>query len=120
VGPDCWKDEYATVDSLGVVKAAGRAAVMVSTASHPPLQARGRGTHSSEREGKVETPKGRSATRPVKAGFFETPFGKYPKIQILTIAELFKGKRPDVPLVDPTQFKKAQKELTETQDDLPF
>ncbi len=56
----------------------------------------------------------------VKTGFYETPYGKYPKIQILTIAELFEGKQPNIPLVDPTFFKKAPKEVAESQDNLPF
>jgi hypothetical protein len=34
-------------------------------------------------------------TEAVKTGFFETPYGKYPKIQILTIAELFAGAKPN-------------------------
>ena len=32
-------------------------------------------------------------TEAVKAGYYETLYGKYPKIQIFTIAELFSGKR---------------------------
>lgn len=59
-------------------------------------------------------------TEAVKAGFYETLYGKYPKIQILTIAELFAGKQPNIPLVDPTAFKKAAKEIAESQDSLPF
>ncbi len=36
---------------------------------------------------------------------------KYPKIQLFTIEELFAGKKPNIPLVDPTAaFKKAAKE----------
>jgi site-specific DNA-methyltransferase (adenine-specific) len=57
-------------------------------------------------------------TEAVKAGYFETPFGKYAKIQILTIGELFAGKRPDIPLVDPSVFRKAAEELTTKQDSL--
>jgi hypothetical protein len=34
------------------------------------------------------------------AGFYETLWGKHPRIQILTIAELLDGKRPDMPLID--------------------
>ena len=68
----------------------------------------------------LETPTAPMVKEAVKAGFYETPFGKYQKIQLFTIAELLDNKRPDIPLVDPSQFKKAQKELTETQDDLPF
>lgn len=65
-------------------------------------------------------PTGPMLKEAVKAGFYETPYGKYPKIQILTIAELFAGKQPNIPLVDPTFFKKAQKEIAESQDTLPF
>lgn len=49
-------------------------------------------------------------TEAVKTGYYETPFGKYPKIQIITIEELFAGKKPNIPLVDLTAFKKAQVE----------
>jgi hypothetical protein len=38
-------------------------------------------------------------TEAVKAGYYETEFGKYPKIQIVTIKELFDGKKPAIPLV---------------------
>lgn len=38
-------------------------------------------------------------------------YGKYPNIQILTIAELFDGKRPNILLVDTTSFRKAPKEM---------
>jgi hypothetical protein len=57
-------------------------------------------------------------TEAVKAGFFETNFAKYQKIQILTIAELFAGKTPNIPLIDPTAFKKAAVELDAKQEDL--
>jgi DNA modification methylase len=59
-------------------------------------------------------------TEAVKAGFYETLYGKYPKIQIFTIAELLEGKQPDIPLIDPTAFRKARKEISENQDNLPF
>jgi hypothetical protein len=49
-------------------------------------------------------------TEAVKAGYYETPYGKYPKIQILTIAELFDGKQLNIPLVDASAFKKAARE----------
>jgi site-specific DNA-methyltransferase (adenine-specific) len=49
-------------------------------------------------------------TEAVKAGYYETLYGKYPKIQILTIRELFDGKQPNIPLVDSSAFKKAPKE----------
>jgi site-specific DNA-methyltransferase (adenine-specific) len=57
-------------------------------------------------------------TEAVKAGFFETSYGKYPKIQLLTIQQLFAGTKPDIPLVDPTAFKKSLVELTTTQEKL--
>lgn len=50
-------------------------------------------------------------TEAVKAGFYESPHhGKFPKIQILTVEELFAGKRPKIPFVDPSAFKAAPKE----------
>jgi adenine specific DNA methylase Mod len=58
-------------------------------------------------------------TEAVKAGFYISPFsGKVPKLQILTIAELFAGKKPDIPLVDATTFKKAKREDTTRQETL--
>ncbi len=60
-------------------------------------------------------------TEAVKAGYYETLYGKYPKIQILTIADLFSGKQPNIPLVDSASFKKAPKEIEGgEQDNLPF
>ena len=60
-------------------------------------------------------------TEAVKAGYYETIYGKYPKVQILTIEELFSGKQPNIPLVDSASFKKAPKEAEGgDQDDLPF
>jgi site-specific DNA-methyltransferase (adenine-specific) len=47
------------------------------------------------------------------AGFYETEFGKYPHLQILTIEELFAGKKPNIPLIDPTAFRKAAREEKE-------
>lgn len=57
-------------------------------------------------------------TEAVKAGFFQTPYGKYPKIQLLTIEQLFAGKKPNIPLVDPSVFKKAVKEADAEQNKL--
>lgn len=43
----------------------------------------------------------------------------YPRLQILTLAELFKGKRPDIPYVDSSAaFKKASREDTAKQGSL--
>ena len=46
----------------------------------------------------------------VSAGFYQTDYGKFPKIQILTIEDLFAGKKPHMPWLDPTAFKKAAQE----------
>jgi site-specific DNA-methyltransferase (adenine-specific) len=52
----------------------------------------------------------------VAAGFYETPFEKVPKIQIITLAELFQGKRPRIPRVDiGATFRTAARETAETQ-----
>lgn len=50
------------------------------------------------------------------AGFFETPFEKVPKVQIITLAELFQGIRPRIPRIDTAAtFKAAGREKTESQ-----
>ena len=59
-------------------------------------------------------------TEAIKAGYYETLYGKYPKLQIFTIADLFKGRQPNIPLVDSASFKKAAKENLDEQSDLPF
>ena len=52
----------------------------------------------------------------VAAGFFETPFERVPKIQIVTLAELFQGKRPRIPRIDiGATFRTAAREKAETQ-----
>ena len=59
-------------------------------------------------------------TEAVKTGLYETLYGKYPKIQILTIQELFDGKQPKIPLVDASAFRKAPRESQGDQHDLNF
>ena len=50
-------------------------------------------------------------TEAVKTGYYESPHhGKFPKIQILTVEELFAGKRPKIPFVDSSAFKAARRE----------
>jgi site-specific DNA-methyltransferase (adenine-specific) len=66
-------------------------------------------------------PTGPMKTEAVKAGYYETLYGKYLKIQILSVADLFSGKQPNIPLVDTASFKRAPKEAEGgDQDDLPF
>ncbi|HEX9882109.1 MAG TPA: DNA methyltransferase, partial [Hyphomicrobium sp.] len=55
-------------------------------------------------------PTGPMRTEAVKAGFYETEYGKFPKIQILTIEELFAGHRPKLPWPDPQSFRRARRE----------
>lgn len=43
---------------------------------------------------------------------------KHPRLQILTLAELFKGKRPDIPWVDASVLKSAKREDTSKQGKL--
>jgi DNA modification methylase len=48
------------------------------------------------------------------AGLYESPLhGKFSKIQILTIEDLFAGHRPDMPFRDPSIFKQAKREAGE-------
>ena len=66
-------------------------------------------------------PTGPMKTEAVKAGYYETLYGKYPKLQILTVAELFEGKQPNIPLIDSASFKRAPKEIEgEEQEKLLF
>ena len=57
-------------------------------------------------------------TEAIKEGFYDTPYGKYPKLQILTIRELFQGARPQIPLVDSVSFRRARREDTTQQGQL--
>ena len=55
-------------------------------------------------------------TEAAKMGFYETDFGKYPRVQILTIEELLAGtKNPHIPLIDPSAFAAATEETGEQQ-----
>ena len=57
------------------------------------------------------------------AGFYKSPWGKYPRIQLLTIADLLGGKSINYPQATDVTFKKAQRvryEPSEKQKDLPI
>jgi site-specific DNA-methyltransferase (adenine-specific) len=56
----------------------------------------------------------------LKEGFFEANGRRYPKIQILTIEDRFAGKRPDIPLVDASAFRRAAHEDRSVQRKLDF
>jgi hypothetical protein len=50
------------------------------------------------------------------AGLFEGPFEAMPKIQIITLAELFQGIRPRIPRIDAAAtFRTAARESTGAQ-----
>lgn len=65
-------------------------------------------------------PTGPMRTEATKAGFYETEYGKFPRIQILTVTELFAGKEPQLPWRDPAAFRKAVPEVASQQAILPF
>lgn len=44
-------------------------------------------------------------------GRFEDEWGRtYPKLQIITLAQLFQGRKPDMPFGDPASDKRAKRE----------
>ena len=58
-------------------------------------------------------------TAPIKkeaasAGVLDTPFGKLARLQMLTIEDLFAGKKPAMPPEDPAAFKRAAREEDKT------
>ena len=63
-------------------------------------------------------------TKPIEkeaaaAGFYESSFEKVPKLQIITLAELFQGKRPRIPRIDSAAtFKPAVRENVDKQQRL--
>ncbi len=63
-------------------------------------------------------------TRPMEAeaaavGRFEDEWGRtYPRLQIITLHDLFQGKKPDIPFVDPASLKRAAREDTSQQAQL--
>jgi site-specific DNA-methyltransferase (adenine-specific) len=60
-------------------------------------------------------------TEAIREGFYETLYGKFPRLQILTVAELLDGKQPHIPWIDPASFRKAAREGSGAeQDALPF
>ena len=44
----------------------------------------------------------------------DTPFGKFTRLQILTIEDLFAGKKPAMPPEDPAAFRRAAREEDKT------
>ena len=57
------------------------------------------------------------------ASFYKSPWGKHPRIQLLTIEDLLGGKTVDYPQVTDVTFKKAQRvrpNPSEKQKELPM
>lgn len=59
----------------------------------------------------MESPTGPMRTEAASAGFYDSPWGKHPRLQLLTIADLLAGKRIDCPQAAGVNvtFKKAPK-----------
>lgn len=57
-------------------------------------------------------------TEAASAGFYDTGFGKFPRLQILTVQDLFDGKRPQIPFGHSEGYKKAAKEKGGKQEKL--
>jgi hypothetical protein len=55
----------------------------------------------------------------LKAGFFESAYGKFPKLQLFT-REASLWEESKVPWIDPSTFKKAEREASGVQDILDF
>ena len=53
-------------------------------------------------------------TEAAGSGVLDTPFGKFARLQILTIEDLFAGKKPAMPPEDPAAFKRAAREEDKT------
>ena len=52
--------------------------------------------------------------RPRYRGVLDTPFGKFARLQIFTIEDLFAGKKPAMPPQVPAAFKRAAREEDKT------
>lgn len=60
-------------------------------------------------------------TQAAAAGFYKTDYGNFPRIQIVTVEQLFAPANPiQMPWQDTSAFKKAKKENTEKQNELDF
>jgi len=71
----------------------------------------------------MQKPTKQMSTEAASAGFYDSPWNKrYPRLQILTIAELLRGKGIDYPRLANTTFKRAPKAKSENARnyDLPF
>ncbi len=51
------------------------------------------------------------------AGLLDTPFGKFARLQIVTIEDRFSGKKPAMPPEDPGAFRRAGGEEDKTRQE---
>lgn len=67
----------------------------------------------------LEPPTKGMVTQAAAAGFYKTEYGQFPKIQIVTVEQIFGPSNPlHLPWQDTSVFKKAKRENTETQSKL--
>jgi DNA modification methylase len=67
----------------------------------------------------LEPPTKGMVAQAAAAGFYKTEYGQFPKIQTVTVEELFSPKNPlHLPWQDTSVFKKAKREATEKQSEL--
>jgi DNA modification methylase len=64
----------------------------------------------------LEPPTKGMVAQAAAAGFYKTEFGEYPKVQIVTVSQLFQPGNPlQMPWQDTSVFKKAKREETDSQ-----
>ena len=63
---------------------------------------------------KLAKPKAPMKKEAASAGVLDTPFGKFARLQIVTIEDLFAGRKPAMPPEDPAAFRKAAREEDKT------
>lgn len=66
----------------------------------------------------LEKPTSRMLQAASAAGLYKTEYGAFEKVQILTVEELLSGQKPHMPWIDPSVFRKARREKTETQSEM--
>ena len=67
----------------------------------------------------LEPPTRGMVTQAAAAGYYKTEYGQFPKIQIVTVEQLFGPSNPlHLPWQDTSVFKKAKREKTEKQSEL--
>jgi site-specific DNA-methyltransferase (adenine-specific) len=62
----------------------------------------------------LAAPTGPMIAQAAAAGLYKTEWRDYPRVQILTVEELLGGKKPEMPWLDPSAFKKAKRESAPT------